>query len=108
MPLSFAYLRVELSQLLLMFRGRSFDVRLLISEVVDQPALRHVVVEGEQPVEVALLERVVFMIMAARASQRHAHPDCRCRLDAICHILDAKLFLYNAALGAGPVITLES
>ena len=69
--------------------------------------LRDVVEEGEERIEIALRERVVFVIMAARAAHREAHPDCAGGVHAIDHILDRELLGHDAALGIATVIAIE-
>src|SRR4051812_5390533 len=64
--------------------------------------------ERLQPVEIALRERVVFVVVAARAVESLRQPDRRGRLDAIGGVFREELLGKDAAFLVQHVIAVES
>ena len=60
-----------------------------------------VVKEGEEPVIIALRNRIVFVVMALRTLERRAQPDRAGRVDAVEDLVDAALLLVGAGLYVG-------
>ena len=60
-----------------------------------------VVKEGEEPVIIALRNRIVFVVMALRTLERRAQPDGAGGVDAVEDLVDAALFLVGAGLYVG-------
>ena len=86
---------------------RRFDQRIFIAKIVNVAFLRHAVEECKHTVEILLLNRVVLVIVAARAAQSEPQPNVRRGLRAVRNILHAELLRHNAAFRAGPVIPVK-
>jgi hypothetical protein len=63
---------------------------------------------GEEPVVLALGNRIVFVAMALGTFHREAEPDRRGRLDAIDDVFDAVLLVDDAALVGSAVVAVEA
>ena len=73
-----------------------------------EPALVHVIEEGEKLVELALRNRVVFVIVAARAAHREPEPHGARGLHAIHHVFDTPFRVDRAALLVHAMVAVEA
>ncbi len=71
-------------------------------------ALVEVVEKGGQGEELALAERVILVVMTARAACGEAHPGGGRGLNAVEHILDAVFLINGAGLGIEAVVAVEA
>ncbi len=94
--------------MLLLIGQWRFDERRLRPIIPDEAALlRDLIEECEQAVEIFLRDGVVFVIVAAGASDGEAHPHGGGSLRAVGHVFDAILFGNDSAFAAGAVIAIE-
>ena len=95
---------LELLNLCRLFWRRHLDSGLHVAA----SALRHCVEEGKQSVKLVLRNRVILVIVAARASDGEAEPDSAGRLDAIDDVLDLRLGGDRTALPVEHVVAVEA
>src|SRR5262245_12579937 len=69
--------------------------------------LHHTVEVGVKLVVLLLGDRVVFVIMAARAAQREAEKNGRGRVHAVDDVFDRVLFRHKAVFGILPMVAVE-
>ncbi len=69
--------------------------------------LRDIIEKGEEAVVILLRDRIVFVIVAARAPHGEAEKCFASRLDAVIHIFDAVLFIDRAPFGGDVMISIE-
>src|SRR5436190_1290502 len=95
-------------QLLLLPLRRGLNVRWRVAELNRPPLFRHVVEECEEAVEISLAKRIVFVVVAAAASQCEAEPDGGGRFNAVGNVLDGVFLRNDAAFGVPAVVAVES
>ncbi len=84
------------------------DERRTVAVVRAKAGLVDAVEECEQPVKILLRDRVVFVVVAARAVQREAEEHRAHRLHAVGDVLDDPFVRYRAALGVDAVVAIEA
>ncbi len=99
--------RIQLAQALFLLVRRRRNHRRRVAVFEHPAALRNVVEISENLIELALRNRVEFVIVAARAAHRQPQPHGRRRIDAVHHILHQILFRNDAALAVGAMVAIE-
>ena len=92
-------LRLQRRPLRRLFRRGQIELRLrnpVIAALLSHHGVVAVVEEGEQPVVIALRERVVLVVVALRAGDRGSEPDGAGRVDAIDEGLPARFLDVDA------------
>ena len=87
---------------------RNLDERRAVAVVRPETGLVDVVEKCEQPVKILLRNRIVFMIVAARARQREAEEHRAHRLHAIGHVFHNPFVRNRATLGVDAVVAVEA
>ncbi len=100
-------LRLELCSCGLLFWGGCWDEGWGVTDLEGASVFGDVVEEGEQGVEIALGDRVVFMVMASGAVEGQAEPDGCGRFDAIGNIFGCIFFWNDAAFGIPAMVAVE-
>ena len=67
-----------------------------------------VVEQREELIELALRERIVFVVVAAGAAQRHRHPHGRSRFDPVDHSFDPPFLGDAAPFARHPMVAVEA
>ena len=69
---------------------------------------RNLIEKGKQLVELTLVDRIVFVVVATSTADRQTQPDGGGRLNAINDIFDAEFFRDDSPFGISTMIAVES
>ena len=101
-------LPIELPQLRLLRRSRRLNERRRIPVLERHAPLRDVIEVGEELIKLFLQDRIVLMVVAARASDRQPQPHRGRGIHAIDHILHRIFLGDDAAFAVAAMIAIEA
>ena len=78
------------------------------AQIIDKSLFVQVVKHRENLVEFLLTNRVVFVVVATRTTQRQAHPNGAHRLYPVDHVLSTPFLVDRPTLGVDSMISIES
>ena len=98
-------------ELLGLIRHLDIGVRVAAAAVggtADHAAFLDVVEEGEELVELALADWIVFVVVAARTAQSQAQPGCARGVHAVNDVLQSPFLINDAALAIDAVVAVKA